>query len=276
MDCFWILPRLRSVFEARGLARAEDWFSARGERLGKSTLAGWRERVMLELEVGGSTCRVYVKRFVQPSWGAQIKRMLSGQVFRSSAGVERHWITRMADAGLPVPEVVAFAEEGHGLWERRSLIALAEVEGESMERYFARSTSPLQRDVLNESARLIGRLHAAGFIHRDLYASHVFMREVGAMPRFCLIDLQRVMHRPLRWRRWQVRDLAQLNYSTPAEAVSMRARLMWLGRYVREAEPGVRVQRGRLRSLVGWIDRKTRRIAAHDARLRVRATGASC
>lgn len=275
MDSYWISPRMRSVLEAQGLTQAKDWFAAKGQRLAKATLAGWRERVMLELDNGGSARRVFVKRFEQPPLGAQVKRILSGHLFRSTAGVERHWISRMADAGLPVPDMVAFAEQRRGFWERRSMIALAEVEGESMERYFARTGVRLGRDMLDESARLIGRLHAAGFIHRDLYASHVFLHEQGGAPRFCFIDLQRVMHRPLRWRRWQVRDLAQLNYSTPAGAVSTRSRLMWLGRYLRVAEPGQGDVRRRLRALAGWIDRKTRRIAAHDARLRQRATGAS-
>jgi len=90
-----------------------------------------------------------------------------------------------------------------------------------------------------------------------------------------LIDLQRV-----RWpgpgkvrRRWIVKDLAELNYSAPAEAISRTDKLRFLRAYL---ALGSARQAGRLpdraRKLAGDVVAKTRRIARHDARRQSRRT----
>jgi tRNA A-37 threonylcarbamoyl transferase component Bud32 len=63
-------------------------------------------------------------------------------------------------------------------------------------------------------------LHDAGCVHRDLYASPVFLDDSQGRADLYLIDLAR-MFVP-RWRRfrWYVKDLAQLKYSMPAAWVA--------------------------------------------------------
>ena len=104
-------------------------------------------------------------------------------------------------------------------------------------------------------------------MHRDLYLSHIFIHDAesdvpavvgGGGAVFTLIDLQRVF-RPI-WRRlrWVVKDLASLNYSTPAERVGRFERLRFLCRYAR-----VCGHFGSARRLAPLIEAKTIRIARH-------------
>ena len=83
---------------------------------------------------------------------------------------------------------------------------------------------------------MIGRFHALGYVHRDLYLSHVFFDATAPPPhRLRLIDLQRVLRPVWRKRRWIVKDLAALNYSTPTTMASRTDRLRWLRSYLRVA-----------------------------------------
>jgi tRNA A-37 threonylcarbamoyl transferase component Bud32 len=65
-------------------------------------------------------------------------------------------------------------------------------------------------------AGVVATLHRAGYVHRDLYASHIFLHQRAGTIELYLIDLAR-MFAP-RWRRfrWRVKDLAQLKFSMPA------------------------------------------------------------
>ena len=111
-------------------------------------------------------------------------------------------------------------------------------------------------------AGLVARLHASRLVHRDLYLSHVFIDEdADGAARLCLIDLQRVIRPRLRWRRWMIKDLAALDYSTPAAAASSADRLRFWLRYrgAQSLTPGDK-------PIIRAIVRKARRIARHSAR----------
>ena len=109
--------------------------------------------------------------------------------------------------------------------------------------------------------RQVHWFHQTGFVHRDLYLSHIFVDTGDGRPTFRLIDLARVF-RP-RWfrRRWIVKELASLNFSTPPNSATATDRLrflrVYLGRDRLEA-----ADRRLIRRVVG----KTGRIARHDAR----------
>ena len=127
-------------------------------------------------------------------------------------------------------------------------------------------TNPRQRRAgLDRLARFVAAFHAAGFVHRDLYLSHVFIRPPaphatrnGQCPEqtFALIDLQRVFRPRWRRRRWVVKDLAALNYSTPTDLVGRQERLRFLCRYVRRCD-----RFGSVRGLARLVGGKTARMA---------------
>ena len=84
-------------------------------------------------------------------------------------------------------------------------------------KFAGKHNRPSERElgrVISEVAALVGRFHAAGYNHRDLYCNHLFVKEQSPGEReIRLIDLQRVQRRRRFRRRWIVKDLAQLAWS---------------------------------------------------------------
>jgi tRNA A-37 threonylcarbamoyl transferase component Bud32 len=106
--------------------------------------------------------------------------------------------------GLHCPEPVAVGEV-----ESQAFLLLRELSGcVDLKSYL------MQHPNLNWPARLgryLSRVHDAGFWHRDLFVSHVFVDPMTLQ--FSLIDLQRCQHHArVSWQH-RVRDLAALHAS---------------------------------------------------------------
>jgi len=119
--------------------------------------------------------------------------------------------------------------------------------------------------LLEPTAILAGRLHAAGLHHRDLYLCHFYARVSDTAVDLRLMDAGRVRKLP-GWftRRWLVKDVAQFCYSLEQLRLPKELRDRWLERYT--AAGGAKSDPAFCRA----VDRKIRWIAAHDARLRRR------
>jgi tRNA A-37 threonylcarbamoyl transferase component Bud32 len=241
-----------------------------GESLDKPGLATWRDRRRVVLrDTAGEPHTFYLKRYVRPPLRQQIRRILTGRPRVSTAGREWRAISALAEAGVSVPAPAAFGQKMRGWLERRSFLVLEPADGESLERWLpdhwrrraADSDARRQHRLTRALARAVGAFHAAGFVHRDMYTSHVFVAGLDeapdAPPRVTFIDLQRVF-RP-RWRRirWVVKDLAALYYST--EPVASRTdRLRFWRVYL------ATVRRGRWKDCVPpRVVAKARRIRRH-------------
>ena len=118
-------------------------------------------------------------------------------------------------------------------------------------------------DVLLEpTAELAAKLHNARLHHRDLYLCHFMARVIGDKPDVKLIDVARVRPLPaLLPRRWIVKDLSEFWYSTLKHAITDDQRIEWLRRYANACCIDD------IRLLQRAIERKSRSIARHDARL---------
>ncbi len=245
---------------AAGLAALGDLLAVSdAHRLDKVTLPGWRERLRFEVP-GVGPC--YLKRYARPPLDVQLGRVLSGHAFHSTARVEWEQIRRLEAAGIGCVTPVAFGERLVGPWELGSALLTAELTGESLERYVQKNPGRASAKTAGELAAFVARFHAAGYMHRDLYLSHVFVERDGQRWTFRLLDLARMFAPRFRRRRWIVKDLASLNYSTPASVATATDRLRFLKVY-----SGVDRLGREGRSLARTIARKTRRIARHDAGL---------
>ena len=87
-------------------------------------------------------------------------------------------------------------------------------------------------------------VHGRGRYHKDLYLCHFYIPErltyyipAGWSDDLFLIDLHRLGHHPWLGRWWQLKDLAQLLYSSDVEGVTARGRLRFWRLY---AGPGRR------------------------------------
>jgi hypothetical protein len=168
---------------------------------------------------------------------------------------------------------VCYDEETGGLRKicplasRRGYVIVTAVAGESLEKcaeeFLARNPEKIA-ELTDRLAELVGTFHRAGFAHRDLYASHLFLQDENGRLQLCLIDLAR-MFRP-RWRkfRWRVKDLAQLKFSMPPQWV----RQQWdafLTRYLGDDDAAAR------RKLQAAVDAKSAAISRRAARRARRA-----
>ena len=251
----------RDGFAAAGLRSLDDLFAIRdGQRLEKASLPSWRERIRFAVPGLGM---FYLKRYSSPPAAVQVRRILAGRGRWSTARSEWEQMQRLDAAGVESVRWAALGEEMAGRWERRSAVVTPAVPGESLEQYVARNQQPFRRDDLCRLARFVARFHGVGLVHRDLYLSHIFYDERDAEAPFRLIDVARVMRPRWRRRRWVVKDLAALDYSTPPHAATTADRLRFLKVYL-----GVDRLRPADRRLARQVVAKTRRIARHDARLR--------
>jgi hypothetical protein len=229
--------RLRSA----GIDSLEALFQLEGDRLDKPGLAPWRQRLRVHLGSRGSPPMVaYLKRYVDPPAAAtrQVARASNGP--RSLAEHEWRSMVQLARDGIHAVQPIAFGHQLIGRRERRSAVLTAAVPGESLEALAARWTlddRSFVQSLIRPLADLVARFHGLGYVHRDLYLSHIFLdRGRPVDEAFRLIDVQRVM-RP-RWRsgRWIVKDLAALNFSAPRRLVSRTDRVRWLKHYLQTAK----------------------------------------
>jgi len=264
----WIAPGWEQALARAGVRQATDLFKLSGDDLGKATLPSWRQRLRVELiDKDGKTRIAYLKHFRRPPLGVQLRRWLIHREVATHAAAEKRWIDAIAAAGVGVPRVLAVAERRIGWWEVESALLLDSVSGESLERWVIDHPGRASCAIIETLADVIRRFHDAGFTHRDLYASHVFIDDSSSHGvSFALIDLQRVLQRPLRRTRWITRDLAQLHYSVPSSVAGPRERLRWLRRYLGGA--GITSPFGR--RMIRLIERKAQAIRRRDQRRRDR------
>jgi tRNA A-37 threonylcarbamoyl transferase component Bud32 len=216
---------LQAALGQAGLCSVEGAFGyAGGEDLSKPNL-GIRRRTRLTLtDSAGNVRELYLKRYGRPGLGARLPACLRRGGRWSSACAEFDAICAARAAGVPTMEAVAFGQECPWCGGRSYLVVSA-VPGDALERvgeaFFAACAGDREKLALFTAklAQLVRALHAAGLVHRDLYASHVFLHERGGDFDLYLIDLARVFSP--RWRRfrWRVKDLSQLHYSMPAKWV---------------------------------------------------------
>lgn len=257
------------ILQNNGLVSFSSVFGLEmGERLDKPRLADWRRRLRVPLrDVSGHPCLFYVKRYEDPPLREQLRRILTQHPKHGSAWWEWENIHTLSSGGIPTPTPVAFGEKMHGVFERRSFLVTQAIPGESLESWVPRHLGP-QGDVGREArialvelvARLARNLHRRRMVHRDLYLSHIFLsHNEDGRPVLRLIDLQRVFRPRWRWRRWQVKDLAALHYSTPWECVPATDRVRFLRRYLDVKKLGPQDKR-----LARRVLDKARRMARHN------------
>lgn len=260
-------PKYESILRDNDLCDLERLFATSGDTcMVKKGLATWRQRLRLTLIDINGTQRFYLKRYDRPPIGQQIRRLLNRQ--RHTADAEWNTLHLLAGLGFRVPTPVAYGGVSHGWFSQRSLILTAEVPGESLEKWIpaALRDGRLDRNMKTTlTARLsdvVAALHRRGLVHRDLYLAHVFLRLIpDGDCELSLIDLHRVKLPLWRLKRWFVKDLASLNYSTPSNAAGSVDRLRFLKQYLGREKLSAE-DKAFARAIAG----KTRRIARHSSK----------
>lgn len=171
------------------------------------------------LERGGR--RFFLKVHEGIGWREILKCWLQGRRAIVDARPEAHALERLATLGIPAPRLAAYGVEGLNPATRRSFVLTESLEDtEDLAEFLAR-TPPLafeaRVELTRELARLAGGLHAAGIAHQDLYLTHFRLRrQADGTPELFLIDLHRARTERAPARRWILKDLAALRFSTLA------------------------------------------------------------
>ncbi len=161
------------------------------------------------------------------------------------AQLERRNLRWAAAQGIPVPRVVTGFPEIDSA--SASVLATEELCGMSALHTLiprgAKTLSPAafrkwKRDLAHELARLTQLLHRTNRFHKDLYLCHFLLRDealTDGQPihgRLHLLDFLRLKHHRWNRRRWQVKDLAELLYSSDLTGVETRDRLRFMHTYL--------------------------------------------
>jgi heptose I phosphotransferase len=196
-----------------------------GNELHKANLRHRRRTRVNLTDNAGQSRTLYLKRYAQERLSDALRRIFTYGWRTSPAGVEFGNILAARAAGVSTMEALICGDDRTWRGHRRSYMVVSEVPGEAIERvgelFIDRHgvDSDTVESLTIQLAMMVGELHAGGYVHRDFYASHVFLDETEEGVSLYLIDLAR-MFKP-RWRafRWRVKDLGQLKYSMPARWV---------------------------------------------------------
>ena len=201
--------------------------------------------------------------------GEKFKGLVSKPALSEARG-EFEAIEALTNAKVPCPGAVAYGERSSAKKAESFLVTEALDGYTQLEKMVHDFAPPLtdsmvkqKRALIREVATLIAKLHQAGFNHKDLYLTHILASfDCSSGYSLKLIDLQRVEHRTTGTRRWLVKDIAALNYSSPRGIVARTDRLRFYKAYVGKSSLD-KDDRAFIKSVI----QKTGRIAAHTVKM---------
>ncbi len=176
-------------------------------------------------------------------WRRFLKSLLRGRWPVTGADNEWQAIQELAAAGIATTPLVAWGQRGRLPATRQSFIITRELaDTVSLEEHcrdWPNHPPPPahKRALIDEVAAITATLHRLGLYHLDLYICHFLLerreadRPAAGRPRLHLIDLHRVRAGGRRPRRWQIKDLAALYFSSAAIGLTRRDRLRFIAAY---------------------------------------------
>lgn len=222
--------------------------------------AAWAERDPFEVvrKLKGDTYRVVKNRrtlrFVESGvpyfakvhdavgWAEILKELCNLKLPPVGARNEYAACRYLAARRIKAPRVAAFGRRGLNPARARSFVVCDALDGylsleDLTDAWPADPPDPaLKRRLVHAVADLARRLHGAGVNHRDFYICHIWAN-TDALSRdeveLAIIDLHRAQIRPRVPRRWILRDLAALMFSTAHLGLSRNDYLRFLKRYTR-------------------------------------------
>lgn len=217
---------------------------------------GERVTSRMELPDRDRVRSVYLKRHGPLTWRERLKAWARLQTSVWGARPEWEAILEFHRLGLPTMTPIACAE-----FDGRSFLLTDALEDcERLDHWLARDQQnqpTLRRQIAQAVASFARRLHDSGWHHQDLYLCHWLWPKQSPPDDLHVIDLGRVQrHSPLSARRWIIKDLAQLHYSSHDATLAERCRFLraYLGRPLCASD----------KSLVRSILRKSAQIARHS------------
>lgn len=200
-------------------------------------------RRTLRFELGG---RAYFLKLHQGvGWIEVLKNLVTLKLPVVGAANEWHAINRLHDIGVTTMTAVGFGETGINPATQLSFLITDELTDTlSLEDLCARwpQTPPprkLKMALINEVARIARRLHDNGVNHRDFYLCHFLADVRNGIENLdpdnltlYVVDLHRAQLRDSTPRRWVVKDVGGLYYSTHDIGLTRRDVLRFMSAYM--------------------------------------------
>ena len=248
--------------DASGLDCFDDFMRLEGMVV-KSAV---RERSTQRSDLKGLT--VYVKKHFFPGIREILKNFLR---FRLPLGALNEWRALLAFHAHNIPTMTPICAGRRLLLcrlEKESFLLTDDLgEASRLDGFLKRSGSApcrgkelkTKKRILENLADITRRMHRAGINHRDYYLCHIL---VDKAERLYVIDLHRVSVRDRVGKKWMVKDLAALLFSSLEVPVTRGQRLAFYKRYM---------QRSRLsaddKTLIRLIVKKCNKMARHTEKM---------
>lgn len=243
---------LAPALHAAGLTSV-DAFLALGGAPDRASLV-----TTLDLPVEGTTGRFHLKRYAYDGWGRSKGLLGRGTLWGTAPEVnEFRVLTALRENQVPaVRPVAAAARTARGRLVAHALLTEHVPGAVDLQKRLLDPADPLRasRTARRRTAELIGRclqrMHAFGYVHRDVFARNILVRLDDDGPRIWFCDCRR--GGPPSWRRGAWHDLATLDAD-------------WRGRWPRT---------DRLAALAAYLraDDDLRGAAAHVEKLAAKVT----
>ena len=270
-EFYWVDPADRPALEALGFSHASAWLDHPPGRLLRTVQGRENWYIKFPAALGTKGAYLKRHREMQPIWMqlllSSLEKILlwtgwnepsqtppkfsrglnyapSQTTFTTTAGrMEAENILRLQSHDIPTMRLICCGERSIP-GGSESFVMTEELTGYQQLDHYLRQHFPPVADArpndlaklrrLIEAVAVVARqFHLAGFNHRDFYACHFFIKIMPDQTYDVrLIDLQRVQARQRFRRRWLVKDLAQLAYSTPKEQVGCKQRLQFFKSYL--------------------------------------------
>jgi len=181
-------------------------------------------RQTMRFELAGKS--YYRKMHTGIGWREIFKNFL--QLKMPVTGASNEWlaINRVHELGLDSLNALAYGCKGHNPAKKLSFLVTEELSNtlslaQYAEQWPNKPPAPSERRALIRKVATIARtIHGAGINHRDLYICHFLLdlspgpNNTKDDPRLFLVDLHRAQMRTTVPRRWLVKDIASIYFSS--------------------------------------------------------------
>ncbi len=177
-------------------------------------------------------------------WGLLLRYLGQLRWPVTDAGNEWRAIGDLESAGVPTMKRVAYGCRGWSPARRRSFLITEALEHTISLEDFCNTwrlrppTPSLKRTLIAAVADIARRLHRRGLNHRDFYPCHLLLQCTAAgripnaeSPRLYLIDLHRVRRRRQLPRRWRIKDIAGVYFSSFQAGLTRTDRCRFIQQY---------------------------------------------
>ena len=188
--------------------------------------------------------RYFAKVFMGVGWRTLLRALLKFRKPVISAENEWRAIEKLQQIGIATMEVVGYGKRGRNPARRQSFLITKELTSTVSLEDFCRdwkSQPPpprFKRQLIKRVAQIAKQLHDHGMVHRDLYLCHLLLDNSGAtsgvvdtLPQLHLIDLHRAEQHRRLGRRWRIKDVAGLYFSSMDIGLTRRDLLRFIETY---------------------------------------------